>query len=93
MKKIAFIYGKACNAILEQVKQDPRSLAFEYIDFETFTHQEMKYEKVLFSGDIDEIKAVFFHAIRNNFEVAIIPDASQLSLQESFSLSKQVSVF
>ncbi len=91
MKKIAFVYGKECNNVLEKVKQDSCSLEFVFIDHETFMHQDMDYNKVLVSGDIDEIKAVFSRAIRNGFEVSIIPDASQISLQESFSLSKNVS--
>lgn len=90
MNQIAFIYSKRYSHILAQIKKDTRSLSFEYIDYEIFIHQKMRHKKVLISGDIDEIKTVFRQAIRDNFEVAVIPDISQVSLQESFSLSKNI---
>ncbi len=87
MQKIAFVYGKSSKAILKEVKQNSLSSLFEYMDYETFMHTKMVYGRVLVSGNIDEIKAVFFRAISNDFEVGIIPNDSQVSLQDSFSLS------
>lgn len=74
MNQIAFIYSKRYSHILAQIKKDTRSLSFEYIDYAIFIHQKMRHKKVLISGDIDEIKTVFRQAIRDNFEVAVIPD-------------------
>lgn len=91
MKKIAFVYGKASETLVKEIKKNRETSKFTFIDYEHFMHQKMNYDRVLVSGDIEEIKSVFFRAISNDFEVAMIPDASQVSLQDSFSLSKNLS--
>jgi uncharacterized hydrophobic protein (TIGR00271 family) len=90
MQKIAFIYGKECNELLEKVKKDPLSSELEFISYDGFMHKDSPYERVLVSGDLDEIKSIFARAISRGFEVALIPNSSQVSLQESFSLSKKL---
>ncbi len=91
MQKIVFVYGKASQSIIEEVKQNSLSSSLKHLDYETFMHTKMEYDKVLVAGDIDEIKAIFSRAIVEGFEVALIPDASQVTLQDSFSLSKNLS--
>lgn len=89
--KIAFVYGKNSSELLKKIKKHKLSSDFTFIDYESFMHQKMDYDRVLISGDIDEIKALFFRAISNDFEVAIIPSSLQVSLLDSFSLSKNLS--
>lgn len=88
MKKIAFVYGQSSKKVLEEIEQHPLTSELTFVEFLTFFQQKIKYDRVIVSGDIDEIKAVLLHSIKADFEVAIIPNASQTSLQNSFSLTK-----
>ncbi|CAA6816437.1 MAG: Unknown protein [uncultured Sulfurovum sp.] len=90
MKKIAFVYGKSSLNIIEAIKEQRITSAFSFMGIETFLKEEKKYDRVIVAGDIDEIKTVLLEAISNDFEVAIIPNVSQASLQSSFSLHKGI---
>ncbi len=90
MREIAFIYGEDSQKVLDEVKKYTLSLELTFLSFDTFMHQKMEFKKVLISGNIYEIKAVFSRAISNGFEVAIIPHLKQEALRDSFSLSKDI---
>ena len=90
MQGVAFVYGEDSQKVLDEVKKYTLSLELTFLSFDAFMHQKMAFKKVLISGNIYEIKAVFFRAISNGFEVAIIPHLNQEALRDSFSLSKDI---
>lgn len=90
MQGVAFVYGEDSQKVLDEVKKYTLSLELTFLSFDAFMHQKMAFKKVLISGNIYEIKAVFFRAISNGFEVAIIPHLNQGALRDSFSLSKDI---
>ena len=90
MQGVAFVYGVESEKILDEVKKYALSSNLTFLSFDEFMHREMEFKRVLVSGNIHEIKALFFRAISNNFEVAIIPYTNQEALRDSFSLSKDL---
>ena len=90
MQRVAFVYGEESQALLDEVRKYTLSLDLTFLSFEAFMHQKIHFHKVLVSGNIYEIKAVFFRAISNGFEVGIIPHPNQEALRDSFSLSKDM---
>jgi uncharacterized hydrophobic protein (TIGR00271 family) len=90
MQRVAFVYGEESQTLLDEIKKYTLSLDLTFLSFEAFMHQKIHFHKVLVSGNIYEIKAVFFRAISNGFEVAIIPHPNQEALRDSFALSKDI---
>ncbi len=91
--KLAFVYGKGSEDVLEKVKAHAYAEHLEFIMIEefllhteTFTHNQ----KVLFCGEVDEIKTVMEVAEECNFSLAFIPQKKQTALRESFHLSTDV---
>ena len=91
--KIAFVYGKGSEEVVEKAKKHHYASSLEFIMIEefllhteTFTHNE----KVLICAEIEEIKSVMEVAEECAFSLAFIPQAKQNALRESFHLSNSV---
>ncbi len=91
--KIAFIYGKGSEAVLEKAKAHHYASHLEFIMIEefklhpeTFTHNQ----KVLICAEVEEIKEIIEMAGECTFSLAFIPQAKQTALRESFHLSTSV---
>jgi len=91
--KIAFIYGKGSEVVVEKAKKHHYQDHLEFIMIDEFILHPETFtlnQKVLICAEIDEIKQVMEMAEECTFSLAFIPLSKQTALRESFHLSSSV---